>query len=201
MKKIFYIIIPIFVIILIYSMQGSESSSDYTLEAQKKRDEKVKFLASSDQSPFIQSDLPFVAPEYFPINPDYRINALLERVENRQIVNIATSTGAEEKYLKFAYAKFKIQGETLQLLILKPIGFGSMNTYFTAFSDNTSGKETYGGGRYLDLDIGKSDRITIDFNQAYNPYCAYANKYSCPLPPTENILPIAIPAGEKDYKH
>lgn len=201
MKKIFYIIIPVLIVIVIYSMQGSESGSDYLQEAKKKREEKIQYLASSEQSPFQKFNKPFISPEYFPIQPEYRINATLERIQERQITIITTSTGSEEKYLKFAYAKFKIKGETLRLLILKPVGFGTMNNYFTAFSDKTSGNETYGGGRYLDLEIGKSDRITIDFNQAYNPYCAYTSEYACPLPPAENALPLKIEAGEKDYKH
>lgn len=201
MKKAFYIIIPIFIAILIYTMSGSESSSDYIQEAERKRSEKIQYLSSSDQSPFQQFDILFNTPEYYPIDKNYRLNALLERVSKREVISLTTNNGKQEQYLKFAYAKFKIEGKEHKIVILKPAGFGSLNTYFTAFSDNTSGNETYGGGRYLDLDIGKSDRITIDFNQAYNPYCAYASEYSCPLPPAENIIPVSIRAGEKDYKH
>ena len=201
MKKVFYIIIPLFIAILIYTMSGSESNSDYTQEAQRIREEKIQYLSTSEQSPFQQFNKTFTKPEYYPIDQKYRLNAILERVSKREIISLNTSNGKEERYLKFAYAKFKMEGNEYKILILKPAGFGSLNTYFTAFSDTTSGNETYGGGRYLDLDIGKSDRITIDFNQAYNPYCAYVSEYSCPLPPTENILSLAIRAGEKDYKH
>jgi uncharacterized protein len=201
MKKVFYIAIPIIIAALIYAMMGNGSNDAYLQKVQNKRDEKIRFLSSSDESPLVKNSAKFTPPTYFPISESYRVNATLERITNRQTMSIATSDGSEQLYLKFAYANFKINGQALRLLILKPAGFGSMNNYFTAFSDGTSGTSTYGGGRYLDLEIGKSDRIEIDFNHAYNPYCAYSSAYSCPLPPIENILPINIEAGELDYKH
>ncbi|MEM7297260.1 MAG: DUF1684 domain-containing protein, partial [Bacteroidota bacterium] len=69
------------------------------------------------------------------------------------------------------------------------------------FGDETSGETTYGAGRYLDLEIGKSDQVVIDFNKAYNPYCAYFPDFTCPLPPRENLLTVVIEAGEKDYQY
>ncbi|MFT4738047.1 MAG: hypothetical protein ACI92W_002165, partial [Paraglaciecola sp.] len=73
------------------------------------------------------------------------------------------------------------------------------NVFYLAFADVTSGSSTYGGGRYIDVTIGKSDKVVLDFNLAYNPYCAYAPDFSCPLPPRENILSLSIMAGEKDF--
>jgi len=80
------------------------------------------------------------------------------------------------------------------------VGFGADKTLFCGFADDTSGKGSYGGGRYLDVTIGKSNKTSLDFNLAYNPYCAYIDEYICPLPPPENILAIAIEAGERVYK-
>ena len=90
---------------------------------------------------------------------------------------------------------FKIEGKPCSLLLLKALGFG--NQYLLAFGDDTSGDTTYGGGRYLDVVVGKSNEIILDFNKAYNPYCAYFDDFTCPLPPTENLLEVAINAGEK----
>ncbi|MFY0599539.1 MAG: DUF1684 domain-containing protein [Cyclobacteriaceae bacterium] len=201
MKKLIYFVIAIVVVIIGYSILGGESEDDYIQITKSKRNEKIDFLANSSQSPFKEFDIPFKEPDYFPISKEYSIRAKLVRITDIQRVSIDNSDGSSNIYIKFAYANFKIKGVESQLLILKPTGFGNLKNYFTAFADKTSGNTTYGGGRYLDLEIGNSDNIVIDFNLAYNPYCAYAPQYSCPLPPAENILPIAIEAGEKDYKH
>ena len=104
------------------------------------------------------------------------------------------SDGSEEVYDKFAHAVFSLKGETCRLLIVK-LG----DTYSILFRDATSTKETYGGGRYLELspaDLTDNQAI-LDFNKAYNPYCAYNVGYACPLPPKENTLLVAVKAGER----
>lgn len=103
------------------------------------------------------------------------------------------SDGNEEVYDKFAHAVFKLNGETCRLLVVK-----LENTYSILFRDGTSGKETYGGGRYLELDPAQltSNGAIVDFNNAYNPYCAYNPTYSCPIPPAENTLSVPVKAGE-----
>lgn len=201
MKKILYIVVVAVVIIIGYSILGTTSDEDYVQIIESKRNEKIDFLKNSEQSPFKQHLIKFEEPDYFPISSEYKTRAKLQRISSTQRVIIESSDGSSSTYTKFAFANFKIHGVESQLLILRPYGFGDMKNYFVAFADNTSGVSSYGGGRYLDLDIGNSDNIMIDFNLAYNPYCAYAPQYSCPLPPVENILNIAIEAGEKDYKH
>lgn len=201
MKKLFYIISIATVIIIGYSIIGGDNRQDYINATQSSRDQKIDFLTASSQSPFKQFNIPFKPLEYFEISPEYNVRAKLERITTTQQVILKNSDSTSNIYKKFAFARFKLKDHDFQLLILKATGFGSVSKYFTAFADKTSGVTTYGGGRYLDLEIGKSDNIIIDFNLAYNPYCAYAPKYSCPLPPAENILNIAIEAGEKDYKY
>ncbi|MFK7952410.1 MAG: DUF1684 domain-containing protein, partial [Ekhidna sp.] len=137
--------------------------------------------------------------EFFTVKPEFKVSATLDRLSKREVVSITNSDGSVVKYIKFARARFKLNGEEHSLLILKPLGFG--NQFLTAFGDETSGESTYGGGRYLDLVIGKSDRIEIDFNKAYNPYCAYMADFLCPLPPKENFLSVSIEAGEKNYPY
>ena len=99
----------------------------------------------------------------------------------------------------YATLSFEIDDSPMELLVLKPSGFGQMNILFTAFADETSSIETYGAGRYLDLDFKNASTITLDFNLAYNPYCAYSTGWSCPIPPEENFLNTAIKAGVMDY--
>lgn len=202
MKKILYLALIIAIFAIAYSTMSGGDDSSYIQQIADKRAERVRYLKTSDNSPFQQYDLPFYPLSFFQIKSEFRVRANLERIESPTRVMIQSSDGSSAPYTRFAYAHFKIEGQPLKLLILKPAGFGALpNTYFTAFADATSGTSTYGGGRYLDLDIGKSDNITIDFNNAYNPYCAYTSEYACPLPPPENVLPVAITAGEKDYNH
>ena len=202
MKKIAYLagIIVLFVIVY-YSLDGSDNNQAYREKVADVRAERVRFLKSSEQSPFQQFDKKYQPVSYFEIDPKYKVRANLERISSQVRMAVQNSDGTATTYSKFAYASFKIDDQPFKLLILKPAGFGALpNTYFTAFADETSGSLTYGGGRYLDLEIGKSDNIEIDFNLAYNPYCAYVSEYSCPLPPAENVLPLKIEAGEKAFE-
>lgn len=202
MKKLTYLLVPIVLILIAYSFLGGNNDQVYRQQVADTRAERIKFLKNSDASPFLQFDEKFRPLKFFPIDSEYKVRANLERNTQPTRTMIQNSDGSSSPYVRFAYAKFKLKGQELKLLVLKPAGFGAMpNTYLTAFSDQTSGVTTYGGGRYLDLEIGKSDNIQIDFNLAYNPYCAYVKDYSCPLPPAENMLPIAIEAGEQDYNH
>lgn len=201
MKKFLYVMILLIAVIIFFSVSSGETDSDYRSKVAEVRKERIGYLKTSKDSPFQQFDKKFHPPSYFPIDPDYKVQARLERIQSIQRIPIQSSDGSTQFYNKFAYANFTLNGQTLKLLILKPSGFGVPNTYFTAFADETSTITSYGGGRYLDLEIGKSDKVEIDFNLAYNPYCAYTAEYSCPLPPAENILTIAIAAGEKDYNH
>lgn len=166
------------------------------------RAERVKYLKTAEGSPFQQFGIKYQPITYYPIDAKYNVRANLKRLNKPSRMIVRNSDGTSSTYSKFAYAEFKIEEKPFKLLILKPSGFGALpNAYFTAFVDKTCGYTSYGGGRYLDLEIGKSDNIEIDFNLAYNPYCAYASEYSCPIPPVENILDISIEAGEKDYPH
>lgn len=117
------------------------------------------------------------------------------------MVVLPTSDNLEKKYLEYAFAEFELNGESCKLLILEIMEEGPYRgTLFLAFADATSANETYGAGRYLDVKkVPGASSVILDFNQAYNPYCAYSEKYSCPFPPKENILKIAIQAGEKKY--
>jgi hypothetical protein len=115
-----------------------------------------------------------------------------------------TTTDRQPEYRTYGTLTFKLFDSTIRLqvyqnveLIKKP---GFEDYLFVPFTDNTSADESYGGGRYLDLRVPLSKSIEVDFNRAYNPYCAYNHKYSCPIPPAENHIPLKMKAGEKKYK-
>ena len=112
-----------------------------------------------------------------------------------------TSDKRLRDYDLYAKVTFELDGREFQLNVYQ-ISAANMkalhqNRLFLPFTDQSNGTDTYGGGRYLDLEIPEGDRITIDFNKAYNPYCAYSDRYSCPIPPQENDLGIPILAGVK----
>ena len=186
--------------IIYLTFQSTESVDDYVAEIQKQREEKDHFMRSSD-SPFAGDSLGFAGLSYFPIDPKYKIQAKLSSIPDKKVVVLPTSDGAEKKYLEYGYADFEWEGTQNRLLILEIMEMGPYRgTLFLAFGDETSTRETYGAGRYLDLKkIPGSTVITLDFNEAYNPYCAYNDQFSCPLPPRENLLNISIRAGEKIY--
>src|SRR4029077_12782195 len=113
--------------------------------------------------------------------------------------------GKTKRFFKYGLLSFSLHGSLLHLFVYQSEALmkkEEMKEYlFVPFGDATSGFESYGGGRYIDLSISaiKKNRVILDFNKAYNPYCAYASGYNCPIPPLENLLTVPIVAGEKNY--
>jgi len=187
--------------LIIYSLQGGKSAADYQAFIEKERKEKEEYLKSGDGSPFVKDNIPFEGLKYFPTNEKFNIRAKLELIEEKKVILLGTSDGKEQKYLEYAHAVFDMDGVENRLLILESMEMGPQRgQLFLAFADETSGIETYGAGRYLDVKkVPAATSIDLDFNLAYNPYCAYTDSFSCPFPPKENILKVAILAGEKSY--
>ncbi len=142
---------------------------------------------------------------FYPVNEEFRVNASFQKYHDTSVLTMATSSGKIKRYLKYGLVKFKIHDTIQQLCIYQSIDLMKQKKYknylFIPFGDATSGFTSYGGGRYMDFVIGdiKNSHLIMDFNKAYNPYCAYTTGYNCPIPPAENILPVAITAGEKNY--
>ena len=202
-KNIFIILLTVAIIITVYySFTGNENSEAYVTSIQKLREEKDNDMRNAPDSPFAKDSLnTFKALIYFPVDAAFRIQARLTPIENPKPVTLPTSDEKEKSYLEYAYAEFEMQGEPCKLLILEIMDNGPYKgTLFLAFADKTSAAETYGAGRYLDIKkLPGSTSVTLDFNEAYNPYCAYNDNFSCPFPPKENILNVRIEAGEKTY--
>jgi len=188
-------------ITLIYSFTGQDDST-YIDKIQKQREEKDHYMRTAADSPFAGKVGDYTGLTYFPPDKKYKVTARLEPIENKKMVALSTSDGKTKRYMEYAYAKFKLDGKEHSLLILEIIDMGPYKgTLFLAFGDETSARETYGAGRYLDVKKTRGkNSITLDFNEAYNPYCAYNDNYSCPFPPQENLLSTPINAGEKNYK-
>lgn len=201
-KNIILLIALVAVIIsLFYSFQGSQDQTAYVAEVQHEREGKDRFMRTSEESPLAGRTTAFEGLKYFPIDIRYKVSAKLTPIQGKQPVILSTSDGKEQRYLEYAHADFDLEGIACRLLILEIIDMGPFRgKLFLAFGDETSAGETYGAGRYLDVvKVPGSNTITLDFNKAYNPYCAYTEKYSCPFPPSENLLKVAIRAGEKVY--
>lgn len=162
------------------------------LEDRRSKDE---FFATSHHSPIEHHDRHnFAGLSYFEPNPDLVFTLPAEPADGSE-VRIDTSDGQERVFHRAATVDFEVAGKTATLTLYSTGQPG----FFIPFRDATSGKETYGAGRYLDIEPNADGTVTIDFNQSYNPSCVYNDAYSCPLPPAENWLQVPIEAGELDY--
>jgi uncharacterized protein (DUF1684 family) len=146
---------------------------------------------------------------FYPVDQSYRVSARVEKVKNGAWFTMETSGTMKKVFRVYATIYFTVHDTTLKLNIYQSQQLMTVEEYrehlFLPFTDLTTGEDTYTAGRYIDLTFNDiaGDRILIDFNKAYNPYCAYVSgKYNCPIPPKENNLTVAILAGEKNYgKH
>lgn len=161
--------------------------------------------ADSVKSPLLKKDLKtFKALDFYPINGSFFVNAKFIRTPDEKPFEMPTTTSRKPMYVKYGEAHFSIDGKKFKVNLYQSLDLKKIEEYkdalFLPFTDLTSGVDSYGGGRYIDLKIPQGDTISIDFNTAYNPYCAYNHKYSCPIPPQENDLAIEIKAGVKKFK-
>lgn len=160
------------------------------------RKEKDSFFGGDQHSPLTPDQREdFHGLNYFDENPDLRFELDINEFDDKQNIQMQTSTGEMQSYTKYGKITFPVNGEKPELTVYK-----SQHGFFVPFVDSQAGEVTYGAGRYLDPEILPNGKIEIDFNLAYNPYCAYNDLYSCPLPPPENRLSVPIEAGEKNFK-
>ena len=133
---------------------------------------------------------------YYPVDQAFVVPAALKLSEDRPVFDIPTSTGTQRKYQLVGTLEFRLQGQPMSLGALVPAG-EEIRDLFVPFTDSTTGGETYPAGRYLDVSPTSTGIYSIDFNRAYNPYCAYNLSYECPYPPPSNQLKVPVRAGEK----
>ncbi len=177
------------------------SAYDDSLAAWR-RDYKIAFT-KEDRSPLTAADTG--ALRFFPVRESYRVAARVVLTPDSPVFNLPTHSGITRRYRQWGIAHFSLDGRKLSLRIYQSPDLmqkrGLEDHLAIFFNDRTNYEETYAGGRYIDLktDDVKAGMLLLDFNKAYNPYCAYSSGYTCPVPPRENRLPVKISAGEKLY--
>lgn len=185
-------------------MPRASSDAEYVKEIEALRREKDYFFQTDPGSPIphlLRRE--FLGLAYFPADPKDRVPGRLVRDPNPPRVVLATSKGVPREMIRVGFFEFEIDGTKQRLVAHKAVPQSGHHhedrSLFVPFRDATSGKETYGASRYLDIEELPGDEYMIDFNLAYNPYCAYSDDYVCPFPPRENWLTIPIRAGEKNF--
>ncbi len=165
-------------------------------ELERFRREKDEFLRINPQTPLTpEQRQAFTGLRYFPREPDLDLVVEVEEFPEHQSVEIQTSTGDVRSYERFGRFHFTVEGQEVGLTIYR-----SEDGYFLPFVDSLAGKETYGAGRYLEPVELPDGRFAVNFNLAYNPYCAYNANWSCPITPLENRVKVPIRAGEELFE-
>jgi len=189
----FFILIPI----------GYTIAQEFAKQTEAFRAEYKSEFLKSERSPLKKKDLQYL--RFYEADSSYRVTATFEKSEKSEPFEMPTYSGIKKTYVQYGILTFELLGVKQTLNVYKSLGLQALPQYkdylFLPFKDKTNGKESYGGGRYIDLttkDI-KDNVYILDFNKCYNPYCAYSNGYNCPIPPKVNHLAVAIEAGEKNF--
>lgn len=163
------------------------------------RRDKDEFFRVDPRAPLTpQQRAHFAGLSYYPENGSLRVEAELETdVDRDEDIVMQTTTGGTQVYRRAGKVRFEVDGRPAEITLYES---PQQHDLFVPFRDATSGKETYGAGRYLEVEPPEDGRVVVDFNYAYNPYCAYNEAWSCPIPPGENWLVVPLRAGEKDFR-
>ncbi|PJR04147.1 DUF1684 domain-containing protein [Avrilella dinanensis] len=205
MKKIISKIILFVLISTIYGCSNPQKRpvDNSSIPAIERHQKKLKsFYDNSKTTPLSKEEKrSFEGIHFFPIDTTYIVKAHFERLENQEKFKMPTTGENEPLYMKFAKISFELNDKYHELIVYQNLDLLNEDGYedylFLPFLDETNGEETYGGGRYLDLENPYSDTLVINFNLAYQPYCAYAAGYSCPIVPLENLVETRVEAGVK----
>lgn len=193
--------------VIVFISCNSQGKRAIAGETEYQRELNTQYKDAS-KSPLKKKDLKgFKGLDFFPIDSSFIVTAKLARTPNTSYFEMPTTTERKPYYREFGLLTFSLQGKEHTLTLYQSLEEYKDPKYkdylFLPFTDDTSGEDSYGGGRYMDVfesKINADDTIELNFNNTYNPYCAYNEKYSCPLTPRKNHLPIAIKAGVKDFK-
>ena len=162
------------------------------------RQEKDALFRDSEASPIpVDRRATFSGLKYFDPDPEYVVMATFTESTKHDTISLQTSSTVMRPAVRAGSFSFRLQGKNLKLWAYNFVDTEGDDSFFVPFTDKTTGHETYYGGRYLDVPVLEEDEYILDFNIAYNPFCAYNSSYTCPLVPSENDLPVAVRAGEK----
>jgi uncharacterized protein len=207
--KIIHIVVITGVFLLIQGIPVATRGADQKEMARQEqrvlkwRKERDAFFENHQRSPlFPQDKKQFKGLKYYPFDPQYVFSGQIERfvfhINNpKYYATFLTNKGTNKRYLTYGKFRFTLDKKQYTIEIYKSI---LSDTLFIPFKDKTNEKETYEGGRYIDAEILPEYKMVLDFNKAYNPSCAYNEKFVCVLPPRENMLDIEIRAGEENFK-
>lgn len=185
---------------------AAQQADDAALkEINEHRKKQQSEFRDPDKSPLDKKERrKFKGLNYYPIDLNFRVKATFVKNEAPVLFKMKTTTTRLPEYVKYGDIYFLLDGEDYKLEVYQSQDLLKRSGYedylFIPFTDATNGKDTYDVGRYLEFRIPTSEEVILDFNKAYNPYCSYSDKYSCPIPPEVNHLPLEIKAGEKKYK-
>ncbi len=191
-----------FSLAFLYSCRSS-SAVNFQRDIAKFQQELNSEYQNADTTPLRGSNFAkFSVHPFFPTDLKYRVKAEFVKTEDAVPFDLPTSSGKTKRYLEYGQATFILEGKKVKVSLFQSLDLIKQKEYedylFLPFRDETNGVETYGGGKYLDLRIPKSNSIIIDFNKSYHPYCAYnAIDYNCPIVPPENFLNLRVEAGVK----
>ena len=192
-----------YLLILIFLISTSCFGQGYADRISMFRKGYMDDFLKDESSPLKKDDLQLL--RFYDADSTYKVTAKAELLTNEPAFIIPSFSGTGRQYVRYAVLTFMLKGKAVKLTLYKNLALAQIPQYkdylFLPFTDKTNGAATYGGGRYIDFREGdiKDNVVELDFNKAYNPYCAYSGGYSCPKPPGENNLDIAIEAGEKLY--
>jgi uncharacterized protein (DUF1684 family) len=206
-KKVAFLILAIVLFLEGVALCGEEVDKEflakekkYVMEWRKDRDE---FFRTHQRSPLTPAEKKlFKGLNYYSFHPQYVFLGQIERyifhINNPSYyATFLTNKGTNKRYIRYGKVQFKLDGKNYSIEVYKSI---LSDMLFVPFKDMTNGRETYGGGRYIDAEILPGYKMVLDFNMAYYPSCAYNDKFTCALPPRENMLEIEINAGERTLK-
>jgi hypothetical protein len=196
-------------VLFAFSITATAQTFYGTTDVEVFREGRTKEFRNKEESPLKDEDFTaFKELNYFPVDKKFRVEADFTRIVAEKYFQMPTSSGKAKKFIKFGILKFQLNGKNYSLIVYQADAdvLAKFPEYkdllFVPFKDATNGKETYGGGRYIDIKILSGKKVILDFNLAYNPSCAYgSDRYSCPIPPKENFLKAEIKAGEKTYQY
>jgi len=178
-------------------------AQSYSNQIAKHREGYKQDFIKESNSPLKENDLQNL--HFYDADSTYKVVATVEILKNEKVFRMPTYDGTSKEFYRYAKITFDLNGKQTAMTLYKSIALANNPVYkdllFLPFTDETNSNETYGGGRYIDLSSKEivNNKIEIDFNKAYNPYCAYSDGYRCPVPPEENDLQLEIKAGEKLY--
>ena len=196
----------IYLVYIIALISLTALSQDDEQESRDHRNKLSKEYKEGERSPLTAIDkINFQALKFYDYNPEFVVDARFERIDEFEEIILKTSTTRTPTYTKYGYIHFNYRGKEYKLLVLQSEDLKSDPEYYNYlslyFTDATNGKGSYKMGRYMELRAPLESTFMLNFNNTYNPYCAYSSRYSCPVPPQENKLPFAIEAGVKTGFH